>query len=162
MKLLKPLALTLGISLMSSSCVGNFMLFNKLAQWNLKSIQDKWLAEIIFVGLTIIPVYPICYAADALVFNSIEFWTGDNPIKDVKLGSSDEYRLKKNDDGIVYLENNNGLKLEAKLVAKDTVLFTDASGNEVEVKKMGDKFQNYSSWKTKYFRPHSTKIAVNQ
>ena len=162
MKLFKPLALTIGISLMSSSCVGNFMLFNKLAQWNLKSIQDKWLAEIIFVGLTIIPVYPICYAADALVFNSIEFWTGDNPIKGVKLGDSGDFQLKKNAKGIVSLENNKGLKLEAKLVAKDTVLFTDASGNEVQVKKIGDKFQITQAGTVKYFRPNSTKVAVNK
>ncbi len=87
-----------------------------------------------------------------------------NPIriKYIKENIINKLKLKKNNNGIVYLENNKGLKLEAKLVAKDTVLFTDASGNEVQVKKIGDKFQITQAGTVKYFRPNSTKVAVNK
>jgi hypothetical protein len=30
--------------------------------------------------LTIIPVYGIAYLGDIIIFNSIEFWGGENPI----------------------------------------------------------------------------------
>ncbi len=62
----------------TSSCVGSFALFNKLAAWNKDATNSKILNEIIF--LVISPAYAVCGAADILVLNSIEFWTGDNPM----------------------------------------------------------------------------------
>lgn len=44
--------------------------------------------EIILLALVIVPVYPVFTMADALVFNSIEFWTGDDPIKTAEYGSA--------------------------------------------------------------------------
>ena len=39
--------------------------------------------ELVFIALNIVPVYPIAYLADAVVINSIEFWTGSNPMANV-------------------------------------------------------------------------------
>ena len=64
--------------LLSSSCVGSFSLFNKIATWNKHATKYKFLNEVIF--LLISPVYAVCGAADAIVLNSIEFWTGENPV----------------------------------------------------------------------------------
>ena len=36
--------------------------------------------EAVFVGLYVIPVYPFCAFVDLFVINSIEFWSGENPI----------------------------------------------------------------------------------
>ena len=36
--------------------------------------------ELVFVCMHIVPVYPIAIFADAVVLNSIEFWTGENPM----------------------------------------------------------------------------------
>lgn len=30
----------------------------------------------------ILPVYPLCLAGDIVIFNSIEFWGGNNPINE--------------------------------------------------------------------------------
>jgi len=59
---------------------GNFGLSGKVRKFNLETSQDRWGREIVFVVLYVIPVYPFAGLLDILVFNSIEFWTGTNPI----------------------------------------------------------------------------------
>lgn len=78
------IALTLMLSgtILLSSCVGSFGLFNRVAKWNQK-VSNKFVNELVFLALNIIPVYGVCYLADALVINSIEFWTGSNPMADI-------------------------------------------------------------------------------
>jgi hypothetical protein len=61
-------------------CIGNFGLSGKVRKFNLEQTQDRWGREILFVVLYVIPVYPIAGLADIIVFNSIEFWSGKNPI----------------------------------------------------------------------------------
>ena len=77
-KNLKVAAILLSATLLTTSCVGSFGLFNKLASWNKEATGSKFLNELIF--LVISPAYAICGAADVLVLNTIEFWTGDNPV----------------------------------------------------------------------------------
>lgn len=72
--------------LTTTACYGPFNLTRTVHKWNgtIKgsgTVSAKWMKEIIFLALVIIPVYQVSTLADALVFNSIEFWTGDNPIK---------------------------------------------------------------------------------
>ena len=64
--------------LLASSCVGSFSLFNKLSSWNRKATNSKFLNEIIFIVIS--PVYALAGVADVLLFNSIEFWSGNNPV----------------------------------------------------------------------------------
>jgi hypothetical protein len=65
---------------MGTGCIGNFGLSGKVRQFNLETSQDRWGREIVFVVLYVIPIYPFAGLLDILVFNSIEFWTGTNPI----------------------------------------------------------------------------------
>ena len=65
---------------MSTGCIGNFGLSGKVRDFNLEQTQDRWGREILFVVLYVIPVYPFAGFLDIVVFNSIEFWTGTNPI----------------------------------------------------------------------------------
>lgn len=65
-----------------SSCVGSFGLHNKLSTWN-QNIGNKFVNELVFLVLNIIPAYGVCYLADAIVINSIEFWTGSNPMASI-------------------------------------------------------------------------------
>ena len=77
-KHLKVAALFMAASLITSSCVGSFSLFSKLAHWNKGATNSKFLNEIIF--LLISPAYAVCGVVDVLVLNTIEFWSGSNPI----------------------------------------------------------------------------------
>ncbi|GAB6010647.1 DUF3332 domain-containing protein [Viscerimonas tarda] len=67
-------------SILLSSCIGSFGLTNKVLSWN-KTIDSKFVNEVVFIALHIVPVYEITIFADAIVLNSIEFWTGDNPVE---------------------------------------------------------------------------------
>jgi hypothetical protein len=67
--------------LLTSGCVGSFTAFNKLKDWNMRVTDQKWANELIFIPLSV-TAYPLFSLADMLVFNSVEFWTGDNPIAD--------------------------------------------------------------------------------
>ena len=83
MKLLKKSALAgvLGLGLLATSCLGPMNTFNNLRKWNSELTGNKWGDELVFIGLNIIPVYGIAYLGDILIFNSIEFWGGDNPVQ---------------------------------------------------------------------------------
>jgi len=74
------LAAALGLSLLGSSCLGPNNAFNSLNHWNHNVTESKWANEAIFLGLIIIPVYPIVLWGDYLIFNTIEFWGGENPV----------------------------------------------------------------------------------
>ncbi len=97
---LAAVAVLLSSSVMFSSCIGSFSLFNKLKTWN-HSVGDKWINEVVFFALWIVPAYEIAMLVDVLVLNTIEFWTGDNP-------ASAEVKTIENEDGIftVYTDEN--------------------------------------------------------
>ena len=67
-------------AVLTTSCIGSFGLFNKLLHWN-KGLSNKFVNELVF--LVISPVYGICGAVDVLVLNTVEFWTGSNPLAKV-------------------------------------------------------------------------------
>lgn len=87
---IKYLSLTACIAagaLTMNSCVGSFAMFNKLASWNKRATNSKFLNELIF--LVISPAYGFASLADVLVLNSIEFWTGSNPMAH-KVGKTEQ------------------------------------------------------------------------
>lgn len=68
-----------GTSLVFTSCIGSFALTNRVLAWN-REIGPKFVNELVFFAFWILPVYEITALADVLVINSIEFWSGDNPL----------------------------------------------------------------------------------
>lgn len=74
------LAVVLAVSLMSSSCLGSFAAFNNLKDWNMQISDSKFVNNLVFWGLNIIPVYGLFFLGDTIIFNVIEFWSGSNPI----------------------------------------------------------------------------------
>jgi hypothetical protein len=72
-KLLIAGVLSLGLF---SSCLGPNRLWNKLHDWNMSATDQRWANEGIFVVFTVIPVYGLCYLADIIVLNSVEWWGG--------------------------------------------------------------------------------------
>ncbi|MBQ9217751.1 MAG: DUF3332 domain-containing protein [Muribaculaceae bacterium] len=71
--------LALGASLTLQSCLGSFALTNKVLSWN-RQVGNKFVNELVFVAFCILPVYELTALADILVINSIEFWSGENPV----------------------------------------------------------------------------------
>ncbi|GAC1345821.1 MAG: DUF3332 domain-containing protein [Myxococcales bacterium] len=63
-----------------SGCFGTFKLTQNLWHFNDGVSPNKFIKWLVFLGLAIVPVYDIAVLADVLVLNSIEFWTGKNPV----------------------------------------------------------------------------------
>lgn len=79
-KLLLPLVLCVGLG--TSSCLGPDNLYRQIKNWNAGLSDKDWVNEIVYVGLVIIPVYPIALAADVLVCNTVTYWSGSDLVKD--------------------------------------------------------------------------------
>ena len=63
-----------------SGCYGPFYLTRKVWKFNGEVSDNKWVVEVVHLICLALPVYSIAGAADGLIFNSIEFWTGSNPL----------------------------------------------------------------------------------
>lgn len=68
-----------GCSLTLTSCLGSFALTNRVITWN-RQVSNKFVNELVFFAFWILPVYEVVGMADLLVINSIEFWSGRNPM----------------------------------------------------------------------------------
>ncbi|MBQ6433639.1 MAG: DUF3332 domain-containing protein [Bacteroidaceae bacterium] len=71
--------LLLAGSLLCSSCIGSFALFNKYEKWQCNMTDNKFVNAI--VGFILQPIVGgVCLFVDSVVLNTIEFWSGDNPV----------------------------------------------------------------------------------
>ena len=82
----------LGFMTMSTACYGPFNLTKNVYHWNSNvkgsgQVNDKWMKEIVFFGMLIIPAYMFSALLDTFIFNSMHFWTGESPIKASDVGS---------------------------------------------------------------------------
>lgn len=77
-RLIIAIVVAISASMMMQSCIGSFALFNKVKNWN-DHVGDKFVNELVFVAMWILPVYELSFVADLFILNSIEFWSGSNP-----------------------------------------------------------------------------------
>jgi hypothetical protein len=63
----------------STGCYGPNKLGTDRYKWNMGLSEDKWPRELVFGGLYLTGIYPICGIIDLFILNSIEFWSSDNP-----------------------------------------------------------------------------------
>lgn len=75
----RTLALALAVGLAVGGCYGPFNLTRRLHHWN-GQLGDRWISEAVFIVFIWAPVYGLATLGDAVIFNSIEFWGGENPV----------------------------------------------------------------------------------
>ncbi len=81
-KMIKPVVYAMVAIMMMVSmfgCYGNMALTKKVWQWN-GSFGDKLTVNVVFWVLNFLPVYQATLFIDVFVLNTIEFWTGSNPL----------------------------------------------------------------------------------
>lgn len=105
---MKKITMTVGVvlaltgCLTLNSCIGSFALTNRVLNWN-KQVGTKFVNELVFFAFWILPVYEVTSLADLLVINSIEFWSGNNPMEaSVKMIDTDQGRYFIDCDGKGY------------------------------------------------------------
>ena len=112
-KTFKLTAMLLAATMMFSSCIGSFRLTNKVKAWNDK-FGDKWANELLFVAMNIVPVYSCAMFVDAVVLNSIEFWTGKKAslkVQVVKNSQGQDVEVTAMENGYKFTSNGESMNL---------------------------------------------------
>jgi len=78
------LVLVAAVGALSAGCFGNFQLTRKVYDIN-KSIDEKYVRSAATWIFVLVPVYGVAALLDLIVFNVIEFWTGENPVAEAKV-----------------------------------------------------------------------------
>ena len=134
-------ALMVGASAMlMSSCIGSFGLTGKLYAWNKTITNDKWINEVIFAGL-FFWAYPLLTIFDAFIFNSIEFWTGSNPIAGVDMnvqGEKGEYHVRSTGSGYHIEHLGTGITAELVFDAANQTWSFETAGQSVKLLSFAD------------------------
>lgn len=107
---LKVVAFLLMGSLLSSSCIGSYSLFNKYAKWQCNMTSNKFVNAI--VGFILMPIVgSVCLFVDSVVLNTIEFWSGSNPVS-ANVGKTQQVL---GSDGVLYAVTTlkNGYEVKA-------------------------------------------------
>lgn len=102
--------IALSASFLGTSCIGRFQLTNKLLSWN-SQVGNKFVNELVFFAFWILPVYEVSALADLLVLNSIEFWSGSNPVaQGTKMidGKDGKYLVECDGKGYTITSQNDG------------------------------------------------------
>ncbi|WP_430812905.1 MULTISPECIES: DUF3332 domain-containing protein [unclassified Carboxylicivirga] len=99
LKLFSLAGLLLLFSIGQSGCYGSFRLTNNLYDWN-STVGSKFSNALVFFAFVVIPVYEVAVLVDGVVLNTIEFWSGGNPVS-MHEGDMEQKIVKK--DGNEYL-----------------------------------------------------------
>lgn len=75
-----PLVIGGFLPMATAGCIGRFELTRKVYQFNREVDPNKWIQWLAFLVLNVIPVYGFAVMIDAVFANSVEFWTGENPV----------------------------------------------------------------------------------
>jgi len=138
----RRLVLTGASTLALSGCFGSFGASRWLWGWNDEMSGSKWIKWLVFFGLCIIPVYELFVIADALVINSVEFWTGSNPVKGATDGRTIT-RVATADPNTLRIEVRRSGRIEHVIYCQrrsdGSLQLSDASGKVLSlVQEQGD------------------------
>jgi uncharacterized lipoprotein NlpE involved in copper resistance len=111
--------------LMLTGCTGPFQLTKAVHKWQ-TSFTDKWVDEVAFLGCVFLPVYGLATLADAIILNSVEFWTGDNPMNATVENGDASALMTKTDDGLIRIDSEGQTCFLER--TNDGVVATDADG----------------------------------
>lgn len=103
----------LSVTTMSAACYGPFNLTKTVYHWNSNvkgsgEVNSKWMREIVFFGMFVLPVYEFSALLDAFIFNSIHFWTGDSPIKSSDVSRDGTKVARMGDTTIRWISSEDG------------------------------------------------------
>ncbi|HEY9118582.1 MAG TPA: DUF3332 family protein [Marinobacter sp.] len=138
-KLMLPMLISSSVLL--SGCLGQNALFNTVQDWNAKATEEKFVNQGISFAFWILPVYGLTLLADIVILNSVEFWTGTNPVNNKRAkvagttervtdGLGNEALLTYQADGSVQVEVFRGAETERFVLVRDGNQVVRVEGGE--------------------------------
>ena len=140
------------VSMCLTGCFGSFTLTRKLWTFNKDISHNRFIQELLFLGLNILPVYWILAIGDLFIFNLIELFTGKNVLSyqgttvdgralamerlddhRVLIKIEDEEFILTREDGRMTLTDKTGMVQSIGYVGKDGALVITRPGTVVEV-----------------------------
>lgn len=124
------LVCALSCSMLFSSCIGSFSLTSKLHAWN-SQVGNKFVNELVFFAFCVLPVYEVSVLADVIVLNSIEFWSGSNPVAQGRTiidGNDGRYYVDCDATGYTITSLNDGSVVRLDFDEKDQVWSATVNG----------------------------------
>ncbi|MFC2086732.1 DUF3332 domain-containing protein [Bacteroidota bacterium] len=127
-------------TLVQTGCIGSFTLTKNIHEFN-TSLDNPFVQEVVFLAFLIIPVYDVGIFVDALILNTIEFWTGDNPLasKTVINEEGKEIEITKTKNQIIMNEKGTENKLIMEYDKKTKVVSMITKEGKAELVKYNDK-----------------------
>jgi hypothetical protein len=125
----KRAILALTLLAVSSGCLGTGGLSGKVKHFNLSATENRWGREGIYFAFQVLPVYRLCTLLDLLIFNSIEFWSGRNPLNgrspmvDVPRSEVEKIGFNDVDRAQVELVSENAARLHIDFASGDRMGF---------------------------------------
>lgn len=107
-------------TMINTGCFGSFGLTTGLWGWNKSVSGNKFVQWLIFLLLVIIPIYGIATFVDALVINSIEFWTGSNPMADADSEERNRY-VQLDEEHTLHLFRADELNMQMTIIKNGQV-----------------------------------------
>jgi hypothetical protein len=153
---MKKMALKIvGLTILASAltgCVGSNAVTGKVMKFNVEVVDNRYARA--GVNFLLAPVYGITTAADYVVFNSLEFWTGKNPISgaphvfdtktDTHFKVNDELDPSLKEAPVAPLSNNRTIKtgemiqIDENTIQMDIVYNTGESATLTGIKEGQD------------------------
>ncbi len=110
--------------ILTTSCIGSFSLFNKYAAWQREMTSNKYINGI--VGFFLMPIVgSITLFIDSVILNTIEFWSGDNPVAS-NIGKTQQVL---GGDGVLYAVKTlrNGYEITSPSGEKTNLIYDKSS-----------------------------------
>ncbi len=163
-KLVKPILwsiMTMFLMFSLFGCYGNMTLTKKVWAWN-GSLGSEPIQTLVMWGLTVVaPVYEIALLGDILFLNTVEYWTGTNPLAmadgatDVRIVKNDgkTFEIKTMKNSITITETagpNSGKSVEISFDEATSAWNMSDGSQEIKLAQMSDNTLNliYPNGKT--------------
>ena len=141
------LVLVAAVGAFSAGCFGKFQLTRKVYDLN-QSIDEKYVRSAATWVFVIVQVYTVAALIDLIVFNVIEFWTGENPVASAPVtkeyaradGKTVITLSRDGSDTVAVIERYEGERLVSTLRVRD-----DGRGKVAAVETAGGKVREVSA-----------------
>jgi len=121
----------------STGCFGTFTTVKRLYHWNNTVDANKWAKWGVFVATVVVPIYPSATLWDMVFTNSVEFWSGRNPMNEPAAFSTEtgeQVSMQLRDDGAVDVAIHSADQPVTRLVVvpeNDSIAAYDENGKLV-------------------------------